>query len=123
MPEELELLNEWTERLGLKDWHILLYSNCNPEEDTILQDAEGYVSYTEATKAAKIQIVNPNKRDKDALRPFDFEEILVHELLHLKLCLLEKGDDWDNKLQLRLMHQIIDDLARAFVDAKRNSKN
>lgn len=82
-----------------------------------LQDADGCVSYTETTKAAKIQILNPEER-RDGLRQFDFEEILVHELLHMKLCLLEKGDDWDNKLQLRLLHTLIDDLARAFVDAK-----
>ena len=44
----------------------------------------------------------------------DFEDrkTLVHELLHLKFCLL--GDS-GNDLQDRYVHQLIDDLARAFV--------
>lgn len=83
-----------------------------------LQDADGCVSYTEVTKSAKIQILDEKER-KGGIRPFDFEETLVHELLHMKLCLLERGEDWDNKLQLRLLHTYIDDLARAFVNAKR----
>ena len=119
-PEELNLLNEWVTRLGLKDWHIILETNVKPE-GMALQDADGCINYTEITKAAQIQIIDPTLR-KDGIRPFDLEETLVHELLHMKLCLLERGEDWDNKLQLRLLHVIIDDLARAFVDAKR-SKN
>lgn len=117
MPEEIKLLDEWSERLGLSDWHIVLLTNCKPE-DMPLQDADGCVSYTETVKAAKIQIINPETRT-NALRPFDFKETLVHELLHLKLCLLEEGDDWNKKLQLRILHQIIDDLSRALVKAKR----
>ena len=116
-PEELNLLNEWTTRLGLKDWLIILETNVKPD-DMVLQDADGCINYTETTKAAQIQIIEPSLR-KGGIRPFDFEETLVHELLHMKLCLLERGEDWDNKLQLRMLHVIIDDLARAMVDAKR----
>ena len=126
MPEEL--LDEWSKRLGLNDWQITLDTHVKPE-DMYVQDSDGCAIYEETTKAAKIQIVDPENRLKVnpgetivCLRPFDFEAILVHELLHLKLCLLEKGNDWDNKLQLRLLHQIIDDLSRALVDAKRGNK-
>lgn len=47
------------------------------------------------------------------------EMTLVHELLHLKLSLVS-----DNvpDLQVRYMHQIIDDMARAFVDVKRHKR-
>lgn len=119
MPEELQLLHEWQERLFLKDWLIVMYTNCKPEEME-LQDADGCVSYTETLKAAKIQIIDPKLREV-SLRPFDFEETLVHELLHLKFCLLEQGEDWDKELQLRVLHQTIDELSRIFVALKRSN--
>ena len=116
MPEELKLMEEWKKRLGLHDWYITLITNVKPD-DMMLEESDGCVEYTETTKAARIQIIDPELRTK-GLRPFSFEETLVHELLHLKLCLLERGEDWDNKLQLRVLHSILDDLARAFVDVK-----
>ena len=116
IPAELKLLDEWTTRLGLKDWYVVLETNVKPE-NMELQHADGCISYVEATKSARIQIVDEKLREP-TIRPFDFEETLVHELLHMKFCLLERGDDWDNKLQLRLLHTIIDDLSRAFVAAK-----
>ena len=122
MPEELKLLDEWTTRLGLKDWFIILETNVDPEKMP-LQNADGCVSYEEVIKSAKIQIINPDEIKNDntniILRPFDFEETLVHELLHIKFCLLECGEDWEKDLQLRLLHQIIDDIARALVESKR----
>lgn len=120
MPEELKLLDEWQKILGLSDWFITLNANCN-SQDMELQDADGYVYYEETLKAAKITIINPETRTF-SLRPFDFEETLVHELLHLKFCLLERGDKWESKTQLRVLHQIIDDLARAFVAVKKENK-
>lgn len=117
MPEELKLLEEWTTRLGLKDWFITLQTDCKPEE--ISPDADGDVEYVESTQCASIKIIDPKLR-KDALRSFDLEEILVHELLHCKLALLLDGDDWDKGFQPRYLHQIVDRLSRAFVDAKRS---
>ena len=117
MPKELELLNEWQERLGLNDWFIVLQTKCKPE-NMVLEDADGYIEYTETTKAARISIIDEKLRDKKAIRPFNFEETLVHELLHLKFSLLEQGEDWDHDLQLRMLHQIIDDLSRILVALK-----
>lgn len=124
MPNEVELLVEWQKRLGLQDWLIELQTNVSPEEMD-LQYADGCVAYEETVKAARIQTIDPSKRLETnteerivCLRPFNFEEVLVHELLHLKFCLLEKGTNWEKKLQLRMLHQIIDDLSRALVNAK-----
>ena len=118
MPKELELLQEWKQRLGLQNWQITLTDNVDPEDMTV-KDAMGCTSYQEVMRAASIQIINP-ERIEETLRPFDYEETLVHELLHLKLGILERGTDWESKLQLRVLHMIIDDLARALVDAKRS---
>ena len=108
------LLEEWQKRLGLQDWRIKLCSNCKPEEMTI-QDADGCTEWTEAIKTARIEIIDPQYYG-ERIVPFDYEKTLVHELLHLKTCLVS---DMVDDLQTRYMHQIIDDLARAFVDAKR----
>lgn len=108
-----ELLSEWQNRLGLQDWKIKLVDNCTPEEMT-LSDAAGCTDWIEAIKTARIEIIDP-KYYGERIVPFNYEKTLVHELLHLKLSLVS-----DNvpELQSRYMHQIIDDLARAFVDAK-----
>lgn len=111
------LLHEWKQRLGLTDWRIKLVDNCEPE-DMSLRDVAGSTEWTESVKTARIEIMDP-KFYGDRIVPFDYEKTLVHELLHLKFSLisLDVGD-----LQTRYVHQIIDDLARAFVDAKRSEK-
>lgn len=109
------LLREWKDRLGLQDWTIKLNCNCTPEQMSMAESA-GCTTYTETIKCARIDIVDP-KYYGNRIRPFNFEKTLVHELLHLKLCLI--GDSSDT-LQERLVHQYIDDLARALVDAKRS---
>lgn len=112
--KQKELLEEWKIRLGLYDWHIKLYPKCKPDEMD-LEEVAGCASWQESNKTAKIDILKPKYYGKSVV-PFDFEKTLVHELLHLKLCLV--ADD-EETFQGRYMHQIIDDLARALVDAKR----
>ena len=107
-----ELLNEWQIRLGLADWRIKLSVNCEPHE--MEMESVGCTSWQEVSKTAHICIID-KKYYGDRVVPFDFEKTLVHELLHLKTCLLF---DTGNELQDRIAHQLIDDLARAFVDVK-----
>jgi len=111
------LLNEWKIRLGLHDWRISLVPQCKPE-DMSIEEANGAVVWEESSKTARVEILD-EKYYGSQLEPFDWEEILVHELLHLKLCLLSEED---NKLLERIIHILIDDLARAFVDAKRKGE-
>ena len=112
------LLSEWQNRLGLTDWRIKLLGKCRPEEMEI-ENAAGCTEWNETLKTARIEIIDPAYYG-NRIVPFDWEKTLVHELLHLKTCLVS-----DNvpELQVRVMHQMIDDLARAFVDAKRNGVN
>ena len=109
------LLSEWQERLGLMDWRIKLKLNCKPE-DMEIENVAGCTAWSEAIKAARIEIIDPEYYG-ERIVPFDFEKTLVHELLHLKLCLVSDGVD---ALQERYMHQVIDDMARALVSAKRS---
>ena len=113
-----KLLSEWQNRLGLQDWRIKLVDNCTPEEMT-LSDVAGCTDWSEAIKTARIEIIDP-KYYGERIVPFDYEKTLIHELLHLKLSLVS---DSVTDLQSRYMHQIIDDLARAFVDAKRRAND
>lgn len=108
------LLAEWKERLGLTEWIIKLVDNCEPEDMT-LEGCAGCTDWSETVKTARIEILDP-KFYGDRIVPFDYEKTLVHELLHLKTSLVS---DQVDALQARYMHQMIDDLARAFVDAKR----
>lgn len=105
-----ELLEKWKYRLGLQDWFIVLNDNAIPS-DMMLDNVAGETEWTESNKTAVIRILREDCYG-DRIVPFNFEKTLVHELLHLKFCLLgESGND----LQDRYVHQLIDDLARAFV--------
>lgn len=117
MDIEMQLKEEWQERLGLQDWAIQLNYNCKPE-DMILENVAGCAEWTESNKTARIDILDKQYYG-ERIVPYDFEKTLVHELLHLKTSLVS---DNVTDLQARYMHQMIDDLARAFVDAKRLCK-
>lgn len=112
-----ELLVEWQKRLGLTDWEIDFEPSCT-EEELDLDDCDACSTYLEVRKVAKVQMINPELR-KDPAFHFDYEVALVHELLHLKLCMLEATEDWTD-LQMRLLHSVLNDLAKALVDAKRS---
>ena len=108
-------LRKWQKRLGLMDWHIVLKTNVIPS-DMNLEDVCGEAEYVESTRMAIVRILDPNCY-KGCITKFDQEKTLVHELLHLKLSFfMETGID----LHDRVAHQLIDDLARAFVDAERS---
>lgn len=118
-PHEIALLNEWTKRLGLQDWSISLETNCSPSEMKI-PDSIGCTAWEESTKTAFIQIVNPVKIT-GLTREFDFEQVLIHELLHLKTCLLDSRNE-EETTEDRILHQIIDDIARAMIDIKKTER-
>ena len=112
-----KLTKEWINRLGLNDWTIKFVVNCTP--DDIGYENCGLSVWQEVRKTAKVQILDP-KYYGERILPFDEEKTLVHELLHLKTCFISETD---NELQERIMHQLIDDLACALVDAKRSEKH
>ncbi len=115
---ETALLIEWMNRLGLQNWSIVLDAYCVPGEMS-LAGTLGCTSWEESTRSAVIQIVDPDKLDREKLaRDFDFEEVLVHELLHLKFSLLGSKNE-EETLSDRILHVIIDDLARAMVGIKK----
>ena len=111
-----KLLDEWQERLGLQDWLIWLRYGCKPEDFDGERDGE--CRFTSESKQAHIRIIDENLYS--GMLDYDFEYILVHELLHIKFNLLECGSQlYEGVVTEALRHQILDDLARALVMAKR----
>ena len=112
-----DLLREWQHRLGLDNWHIELKDNVSPN-DMQQVGVCGECEYDTVNSCAVIRILN--KKDYgDRILPFNKEKILVHELLHIKMWFIYESDC---DLQSKMVHQLIDDMARALVDAKREGK-
>ena len=109
--DECELLEKWKRRLCLCDWTIKLCVNCKPEE-MMMSGVAGCTEWTESSKTARIEIIDPEYYG-ERIVPFNFEKTLIHELLHLKLSFWCQNED---DVEDRVMHQIIDDIARAFVE-------
>ena len=118
MSKEEKLLNEWVERLGLQDWAIALRYDCELE-DLNWDNACATTNFESTTKTAIIRMVKPELAT-GRLLDYDFEQTLVHELMHVKLTLLaiEPNSLANSMLELAI-HQLVDDLARALVMAKR----
>lgn len=110
------LLNDWMERLNMQDWTVQLQDCCDPDE-MFMQEVSGCTQWQEVGKAAVIQIIDPDLYGR-RIKPFDYEVTLVHELLHLKTCLIT---DVDDPLQARVGHMLIDDLAETLVAVKREA--
>lgn len=113
--EAERLLREWQRRLNLGDWVIRIVPDCLPD-DMGLENNSGEAEWVEVNKSAVVRIINPDLYGERII-PFDFEKTLVHELLHLKFSLLESDDDLRN----RVVHMLIEDMARALVDARRKA--
>ena len=119
MTKELDLLEEWQERLGLQDWAIKLAYNCK-QDDLSNPNWQGENNWNSSIKCSTIKIVSPEVYGNDRIMKFDFEKTLVHELLHIKFGLLDIEDHtYESIVVESLRHQLIDDLARALVMAKR----
>lgn len=114
-----ELLNEWQKRLGLEDWAIILTygCKCSDMDDPDYSIAE--TTWETTNKCAKIQIISKDEYGERMLA-YDFEKTLVHELLHCKFSIIDKDlNTYEGVVVEQARHQLIDDLARALVMAKR----
>lgn len=112
------LFEKWVKILKLGDWDILFYWRVHPAEMAEKYSA-GCTSYNWVCKQAVIQIADPAKYKMDMEGfPFDYEQILVHELMHLKMALV---DDPDDRMIGAVVHQLVDDLAKSLVAAMREN--
>jgi hypothetical protein len=112
-----KLLKEWQSRLDLTDWVIKVKENVSPN-DMQSQDSCGDCIGDTVHKTAIINIMDEKDYGKRVI-PFDKEKTLVHELLHCKFAMI---DDSGNDIVDRYIHQLIEDLAKALVKAKREGR-
>lgn len=112
MTEEkaIELFNKWVHTLCLENWDIKFQWRVR-ERDMNLKECCGCTTYLHCSRQAIVQMLDPVDFSNE-LFEYDYEKTLVHELLHIKMSNL---DDTGDPLRDKLTHQIIDDLARAFV--------
>lgn len=117
---EEQLLAEWQERLGLQDWIILLRYNC-VKADMTDENWAGQNDWDTVNKTSIIKIISKEEYGNDRIMDYDFEKILVHELLHIKFARISfTTESYEGQIVSDLRHSILEDLARALVLAKRN---
>jgi hypothetical protein len=109
-------LYEWKERLGINDW-VVKVDLCEKHEFK-LSDVVGECDYEGINKCAIIRILKPEYYG-DRIIKYCAEEVLVHELLHCKLSLLNTEENCFNNL----LHQTQEDIARALICAKYGVSN
>ena len=108
------LAKYWKHELGLDDWLIDVRPE-TPSNEMTLGAVEGETEWQEVNKCAVIKLLIDCDYG-DRIAPYDKERVLVHELLHCKFAMLDhSGDD----LRDRLIHQMIEDMAKALVSARR----
>lgn len=107
-----KLLKYWQNKLGLDDWKIELHTDCSPRE---MYDPlnDGQCQYHFVKKLAIIKICT--EKDVSVDSDYNFERILVHELLHIKFAIL---DDSGNALQDKIVHQLVQDFANILTEGK-----
>lgn len=114
--EEL-LLDEWQKRLGLSDWVIILRYNSDGSD--MEEDNAGETEWQDVSKTAVIRIVSKEQYGERIIK-YDFERILVHELLHVKFQYFQLcNTTYESKVFDIAQHQLIEDLAQSLVMAKR----
>lgn len=109
-----ELFRKWVNILHLESWDIRFQWKVR-ERDMDLKESCGCTGFLHSARQAVVQMVDPVDYD-NALFEYDYEKTLIHELLHIKFADL---DDTGDPLRDKLTHQMINDLAVAFVTCEK----
>ncbi|GEM_PF-1144546 len=79
---------EWQQRLRLADWDVTV--KVVPAMDMSSTQAQGCIHWRITEKTADIKLVTPEDAVKqNPMRPYNLEETLIHELLHLHMAPFE----------------------------------
>ena len=106
------LCGEWQDRLGLAHWRIV--ASVVRKSDMGADDCDGCSRVCPERETAILQIIDPIDYVDDDI-PYDAEQILVHELLHVVL------DAWDTATdrELTQKEQALDRISRVMLEMKR----
>ena len=107
-------LKFWQKELRIQDWDITVEF---VRSFNMGREAHGHCHYVRPLKEAHIRIIDPKDVDEALLIPFDAEQTLVHELLHISMFDdSENGSDKDI-----LMEQFVNSMAKTLVKIKRGN--
>jgi hypothetical protein len=79
----------WQQRLRLQDWAVEIVM----ERAYDLGDYWGKIHVAEDKRRARIRIMDPIDLSPAAIAPYDMDQIIVHELLHIHLYPITKAED------------------------------
>lgn len=99
------ILKTWIILLGLSEWDISW--RIASEKSDISEDSLAEVQVESSVKWAHIVIAPLSKFEAEVDR--SLQQVLIHELLHIKFALIQP-DDLDTT-EYRVQHQLIDELA------------
>lgn len=102
------ILKTWIILLGLSEWDISWH--IASEKSDISEDSLAEVQVESSVKWAHIVVAPLSKFEAEVDR--SLQQVLVHELLHIKFALIQP-DDLDTT-EYRVQHQLIDELATTF---------
>lgn len=116
-----KLLEYWQPVLGIADWHIQVRIKRYYESPLNSEN----IGYSERNVYRRSVVTVMDSMDAGTVwrDPFDAEQTLVHELLHIvtdRWSML-KEDAKDSKLEGRNYEQAVDAIADALVAARRSS--
>ena len=112
-----DLCRKWQEILKLNDWRVVV--ELARESEFSVPDRAGEVFITLSKGEALIRLLDPFIPTEDCLFPYDMEQTLVHELLHLHFTTFEPKDD---DLKYAFWELAIDRLATILVELHRQTQ-
>lgn len=111
-----QLFDKWVDILQLHEWDIHFFWKVEPH-DMEIDNCAGCTVWNEENRQAIIQIRNlENYKPEVGGFDLDYEHVLIHELMELKMSLLSQTD---NEVQNRHVHILVDGIARTLVRAAR----
>ncbi len=117
--EANDLLQEWKERLFLRDWDINLHFTDELEDGMLGLNESDFLNMTSditmlTARSLKIKLENVSQKNPQ-------EQTLIHELLHSKIMSYEQATPQiEGVLFDTIQHQTIEQLAKALYMAKYN---
>lgn len=104
----------WQKRLRLQDWDIEF--TVRRERDMSQTGLMGECFQAEEHRRAEIVVLDPIDHDPETWLPYDLDQTIVHELLHLHFGWLGSNDD---SRETVCLEQAINALSAAFVRVAR----
>ncbi|BDA74379.1 hypothetical protein CAL7716_085450 [Calothrix sp. PCC 7716] len=107
-----ELLHAWQLRLGLRDWDISA-KLCHAYE---MSNCWGEISWNLHEKIADIKVRYPGESPSHAMRPYDLEATLIHELLHIHFAPFDEVNNLAEEQAINALSKALVNLGRIYVE-------